>query len=101
MGRRPGESLGSASGREQVVHEGNLAHALSLFSGDAPAAIEGDHDVGSMVLHQLCLRGALRCGGRLFLWLAGIPLSRVRVFLLNRIAPRRCSLDPGALHVRF
>src|SRR6266481_3877015 len=84
-----------------MVHEGNLAYALPIFSADAPATIESDYDVGSLVLHQFCVCRALRCGGHLFLRLAGISLSGICVFLFNWIAPGRRSLDSGALYLRF
>src|SRR2546423_4823553 len=53
-----------------------------------------------MVLRKLCLRRLLRCCSGLFLWLAGIPLPRVFVFLLHRAAPGRGTLDSGTLHER-
>src|SRR6266536_1801408 len=84
-----------------MVSQGDLAHALSLFSANAPDAFKSDQDVGPLVLYQFCVCGALRRGSRLFLWLAGVSLSRVRIFLFNWIAPGWCSLDSGALHLRF
>src|SRR5581483_3745573 len=88
-------------GRQQMVSQGDLAHALSVFSTDAPTTFESDQDVGPLVLYQFCVCRALRCGSRLFFRLAWISLSRVCVFLFNRVAPGRRSLDSGALHIRF
>src|SRR5215813_7227961 len=84
-----------------MVSQGNLAHALSVFSGNAGAAVKSDQDVGPLVLYQFRVCCPVRRGSGLFLRLAGISLSRVRVFLLNWITPRGCTLDPGALHIRF
>src|SRR6266498_3173797 len=84
-----------------MVSQGNLAHALSLFSANAPAAFKSDQDVGPLVLYQFCVCGPLRRGSRLFLRLARFFLSRVRIFLFNWITSGRCSLDSGALHLRF
>src|SRR6267154_1376016 len=79
---------------------GILVDALSVFPADAAAASESNHHVGPMVLRKLCLRRRLRCGRGLFLWLAGVPLPRVFVFLLHRAAPGRRTLDSGTLHER-
>src|SRR5258707_9602861 len=84
-----------------MVSQGNLAHALSLFSANAPAASKSDQDVGPLVLYQFRVCGALRRGSRLFLRLAGVSLSRVRIFLFNWITPGGRTLDSGALHLRF
>src|SRR5439155_11165963 len=82
-------------------HKGNQAHAIPIISANAPATIEGEYDVGSLVLHQFCVCRALRCCRHLSLRLAGISLSRVRVFLFDCVAPGWGSLDSGALHLRF
>src|SRR6266511_4101501 len=47
------------------------------------------------------MRGGVRRGSCLFLRLARISLSRVRLFLLDWAASCGCTLDSGALHVRF
>src|SRR4029077_10814597 len=84
-----------------MVSQGNLAHALSLFSANAAAPFKSDQDVGPLVLYQFCVCGAVRRGSRLFLRLAGVSLSRVRIFLFNWITPGGRTLDSGALHLRF
>src|SRR5213595_3865002 len=84
-----------------MVSQGDLAHALSVFPTDSAASVESDHDVGPMVLYQFCLRGGVRRSSCLFLRLARISLSRLRVFLFNWSAPGGRTLDSGALHLRF
>src|SRR6184192_4431787 len=53
------------------------------------------------VLHQLRVCSGVRCRHCLFLWLAGVSLSSVRVFLFDWAASGWCPLDSGALHIRF
>ena len=48
--RRPGEPLGGTTRGQQMVSQGDLAHALSVFSTDPAATIESDQDVGPLVL---------------------------------------------------
>src|ERR1044071_4626206 len=84
-----------------MVSQGNLADALSFFSANPPATFESDQDVGPLVLYQFCVCGVLRRGGYLFLRLARVSLSRIGIFLFHWITSGRCSLDPGALHLRF
>jgi sphingolipid delta-4 desaturase len=45
--------------RQQMVSKSALADALSFFSINAPAALEGDHDGGSVVPGELRMRGHL------------------------------------------
>src|SRR5207248_10858584 len=100
MGRGPGEPLGGALGGQQMVSEGDLADALSVLPSDTPAAIKGNQDVGLMVHHQSRVRGRVRGGDCLYLWLGGIFLSRFRVFLFHWSASCVCALYPGALDLR-
>src|SRR4030095_7715500 len=101
MGCRSGESLGGPPGGQQMVFQGGLADAVSVLSSHAPAAAQGDQDVGPLVLYQSCMRDRIRCGDRLFLWLGWISLSGVRVFLFDRPAPGWSAMDSRALHLRF
>src|SRR5262249_16305543 len=101
MGRRSGEPLGSAPGGQQMVPESDLANALSVFSSHTSAATESDQDVGPLVLDQSGVRGHIRYSSSLFLWLARVFLSRVRIFLFDRAASGGRALDSRALHVRF
>src|SRR5215813_10864202 len=55
-----------------MVSQGNLAHALSVFSGNAAAAVKSDQDVGPLVLYQFRVCCPVRRGSGLFLRLAGI-----------------------------
>ena len=101
MGRRLGESLGGTSRGQQVVSQGHLVNALSVFPSDTPSATQGDQDVGPLVLHQPGMRDLVRCRDNLFFRLGRISLSRVRVFIFDWTASGRRALDSGALHVRF
>src|SRR4029077_9004847 len=56
---------------------------------------------GPLVLYQFRVCRAVRRGSRLFLRLAGVSLSRVRIFLFNWITPGGRTLDSGTLHLRF
>src|SRR6266700_4029023 len=85
----------------KMVSQGDLAHALSVFPTDPAAPVEGHQDVGPVVLREFCLCSGVRCRNYLFLRLAGISLSRIRVFLFDWTASGGCSLDSGALHLRF
>src|SRR5262245_4558034 len=76
-----------------MVSKGDLAHAVSFLSGDPPTSLKGGQDVGSLVLYQFCLCRGLRRSSCLFLWLAGISLSRVCVFPFNWGGPSSKSLD--------
>src|SRR6476659_1449606 len=84
-----------------MVPEGNLADAVSIFSGNASAPTQGDQDVGPLVLNQSCMRGRVRCRNSLFLRLAWVSLSGVRVFVFHWAAPCGGTLDSGALHLRL
>src|SRR3954447_3927431 len=84
-----------------MVPESNLVDAVSIFSGNPSASTESDQDVGPLVLNQSCMRGRLRRSDRLFLRLAWISLSGVRVFVFHWAAPGGGTLDSGALHLRL
>jgi hypothetical protein len=71
--------------------------SFPFFQVTRPAAFKSDQDVGPLVLYQFCVCGALRRGSRLFLRLAGVSLSRVRIFLFNWITPGRRSLDSRSI----
>src|SRR5206468_10634084 len=67
MGRSLGKSLGGTAGGQQMVSQGDLVNALSLFSGDAAASIESRQNVGPLVLQQSGIRDLVRCGDSLVL----------------------------------
>src|SRR2546423_2685072 len=101
MGRRSGEPLGSAPCGQQMVSQSDLADAVSIFSGHAPASAQSNKDVGSLVLAESRLCNRVRRSDRLFLRLGGISLSRVRVFIFHWAASGGRAMDSGALHLRF
>src|SRR5439155_2492936 len=84
-----------------MVSQGTVAHALSFFPINSAAPLESDQNVGPVVLHQLRVCSGVRCRHCLFLRLAGVSLSSVRVFLFDWAASGWCPLDSGALHIRF
>src|SRR6266480_2135368 len=84
-----------------MVSQGSVAHAFSFFPIDPAAPLKSDQNVGPVVLREFCLCGGIRRRNYLFLRLAGISLSRIRVFLFDWAASGGCSLDSGALHLRF
>src|SRR6266478_4763339 len=84
-----------------MVPEGDLANALSVFSGNSSASVKGDQDVGPLVLHQSRVRSRLRCSDRLLLRLGWVSLSCLRILLFDRAESSGRRLDARALHVRF
>ena len=71
-----------------------------FFQLTRPPAHKSDHDVGPMVFVNLACAVGLQRGGRLFLWMGWVILSRVFVFFLHWPASGWRALDPGALHKR-
>src|SRR5262249_33716674 len=84
-----------------MVSESDLVDALSVFPSDTSPAIEGDQDVGPLVLDQPDVRRCVRRSDRLFLWLGRISLSSVRVLVFHRAASGWRAMDSGALHLRL
>src|SRR5439155_22260069 len=84
-----------------MVSQGAVAYAFSFFPTHAAATVESDHHVGPVVLCEFRLCGDVRCSCYLFLRLAWVSLSCVRVFLFDWVASGGRALDSRALHLRF
>src|SRR5437016_13538100 len=100
MGRRLGKSLGGTARCQQVVSQGDLVNALSLFPGNAAASIESRQNVGPLVFDQSRVCNRLRYSNCLILRLGWISLSGVRLFVFDRTAHCRREMDSRELQVR-